>query len=319
MSNTMKLSMPNKISNSRACIPKRHIRKRQFCITENNSTQFAYKDHCYHVYKPKTKVFIKKAVNTIISDYEIMLSHYSRVLVTRIDLHPSTYSVDNQVIKQFIEQLTNLLNSEYQSKVVYHCAREQSTSDIEHYHLEVMLSAHKIKHPSRLLTLIKAMWKMHTNGTVSYVDNPFCIVKRGDKSSLKEAIYRSSYLAKEDTKELNDKNKGFLSNKLPPAKNFDPSNDLMLVDPYITFEQNRRKQAFLANSTDIKLNKALYGWFNTQSVAQQLKECIANRTSSLNFLTGTSPLEDKPLYRYKDNLITCIRKEVITQPALHEP
>jgi len=232
-------------------------------------------------------------VSTIISDYEIMLSHYSKVFIARIDLHPRHYSADNQAIQQFLGQLVELLTTRYQCKVLYHCAREQSTSSIEHYHLELILSGHKIEHSSRLLSLVKAMWEIYANGTVSFVDNPFCIVYRGNKASLKEAIYRSSYLAKEHTKELNGKAKGFLSNKLPPAKNFAPANDLMLVDPDITFEKNRRKQELrIAQTTEIKprtktSKSSKYGWFLNPTLAQQLKECIASRTTSLNHLTNT--------------------------------
>ncbi|WP_227006552.1 YagK/YfjJ domain-containing protein [Shewanella donghaensis] len=257
-------------------------------------------------------------VNTIISDYEIILSHYSRVFVTRIELHPNTYSADNKVIRQFLKQLTSFLSDEYQSKVIYHCAREQETSEREHYHLELMLSAHKVNYSDRILSLVKAMWEMHANGTVAFVDNPYCIAHRGNKASLKHAIYRSSYLAKEHTKELNGKAKGFLSNKLPAAKTFDPTNDLMLVDPYITLERNRRKQAFkLAQSNTPQPRSQIskpskYGWFNTLSHAQQLKECIASRTTSLNHLTDRFPIQNRQTYRYKNALINELSQDVIT-------
>ncbi|MEI6858656.1 MAG: inovirus-type Gp2 protein [Shewanella sp.] len=293
--------------------------KRVFCINQHNSNLFAYKDHAYHVYKPKQKSLSKAIVNTIISDYEIMLSHYSRVLVARIDLHPHCYSADNQAIEQFLKQLEAFLTNEYQCKIVYHCAREQNTSDIEHYHLELMLSGHRVKHSSRLLTLVKAMWEMYANGTVSFVDNPFCIVHRGNKASLKHPIYRSSYLAKEHTKELNGEARSFLSNKLLPAKGFDPTNDLMLVDPYITLEKNRRKQAFeVAQATEseprTKTSKSSkFGWFNTFSHKQQLKECIASRTTSLNHLTAPpSAIQIRQTYRYKNALVNELSEDVIT-------
>jgi hypothetical protein len=310
------MSIKTKKRNLHKPITKSH--KRPFCINQNNSNLFAYKDHAYHVFKPKHKPLNKCMVNTIISDYEIMLSHYKRIFVIRIDLHPNSYSADNQEIKQFLEQLTIFLSSEYESKVTYHCAREQDTSELEHYHLELMLSAHKINHSNRILSLIKAMWKMHTAGKVAYVDNPYCIVYRGDKASLKGAIYRSSYFAKEHTKELNGKAWGFLSNKLKPAKDFDPTNDLMLVDPYITLERNRRKKAFkLAQSSKPQPRSqtskpSKYGWFNTLSHAQQLKECIASRTTSLNHLTDRFPIQNRQTYRYKNALINELSEDVIT-------
>ncbi len=321
--------MPEKANKHNINKTKSH--KHPFCINEHNSSLFAYKKHGYHVYKPKQNGLIKSIINTIISDYEIMLSHYSRVLVARIDLHPSIYSADNQVIEQFLKQLTTLLTNQYQCKVLYHCAREQNTSNIEHYHLEFMLSAHKINHSYRLLSLVKAMWEMHINGTVSFVDNPFCIVYRGNKASLKDAIYRSSYLAKEHTKELNGKARDFLRNKIKPAKEFEPTTDLMLVDPSITFEKNRRKLAFQLDqkndpqprSQSSKPSK--HGWFNILSHAQQLRECIASRTTSLSQLTNNSHIETRSRYRYKytlnneqaDVITSCSR--VLTEPAPHEP
>ncbi len=276
--------------------------RKPFFIAKHNSILFAYKNHAYSIFKPQQKCFKNSVINTIISDYEIMLSHYSRVFVVRIDLHPKHYSADNQAIKRFLKQLTTTLTNQYKSKVIYHCAREQNTSDREHYHLALMLSAHKIKHSERLQSLIKAMWEKHSGGTVAKVDNPYCIVFRGNKASLKHAIYRSSYLAKEHTKELNGKAKGFISNKLQAAKTFDPTNDFMLVDPKITFAKKQHQQSFQAaqaskGSHCTKTHKsAKYSWFNIQSHALQLEECISSRTTSLNHLTKNHPR----IYQYKE-------------------
>lgn len=305
-----------KKTNKSSCKTKH--RKERFCITKHNSILFGYKNHAYNVVKPKHKCLIKNIVNTIISDYEIMLSHYKRLLVARIDLHPNQYSSDNKSITQFLKQLQKSLEEKYKCKVIYHCAREQNASEIEHYHLEVMLSAHKIAHSHRLQSLIKTMWEMHANGTVSFVENPYCIAYRGDKASLKSAIYRSSYLAKEHTKELNGKAKGFLSNKHLPATGFDPTTDLMLVDPEVTFEHNLRKQAFkhfqITNPQfkNQPTQPSRYGWFNPLSHEQQLKSCIAAEPTSLEHLTNSALSDAKPKYRYKDSLINDQTNEVIT-------
>ncbi|MEM6190680.1 YagK/YfjJ domain-containing protein [Shewanella scandinavica] len=99
-----------------------------------------------------------------------MLSFYSRVLVCRIDLHPGQCSADNQLINQYLKKLTHLLTKHYDCKVLYHCAREQNTSEVEHYHVELMLSGHKINHSEKLLSQAKSMWEQHSKGTVSFVD-----------------------------------------------------------------------------------------------------------------------------------------------------
>lgn len=315
--------MPTKQSKHKAY--KIKVRKQPFCITKYNSTLFAYKNHAYQVYKPKQKSLSKALINTIISDYEIMLSHYSRVFVVRIELHPKSYSEDNQAIMHFLKRLTTVLSSEYQSKVLYHCAREQETSDREHYHLEIMLSAHKVKHSERLLSITEAMWKMHSGGTVAKVDNPYCIVYRGDKTSIKPALYRSSYLAKQHTKELNGKTKGFLHNKLKPSDTFDPATDLMLVDPNITYTKKQRKHAFEAVKTKESCssskmhNSSKYGWFNLLSHAQQLKECISSRTTSLNHLINTAPIKHFRIGRVQHTLRHDPSNKVITHRAPYEP
>ncbi|MDD2342337.1 MAG: inovirus-type Gp2 protein [Tolumonas sp.] len=262
--------------------------KRSFLITEHNSTLFAYKSHAYDVYKPEVKGLNFNMVNKIISDYETMLSHYSKVLVCRIDLHPRKYSVDNQCIEGFLSDLVGNLKLRYKCKVLYHCAREQNSSEKEHYHIEVMLSGHKINFSGKLLSIVKVMWGKSTGGTVSFVDNPFCLVLRGDKSSLKQAIYRSSYLAKEHTKELNGKIKGFLSNHVKPNKDLDQKLDLMLVNPNVTFHKNSLKNLYLnTKSIDIQKNKSkqpINGWFFSSSSFLQHKECISSRATSLNCL-----------------------------------
>jgi hypothetical protein len=324
------ITMTNKIYPRLPNKPKVKRLKQAFCINEHNSLLFAYKDHAYHVYKPKLKGLKKSFVNAIISDYEVMLSFYSRVLVCRIDLHPGQYSADNRLINQYLKELTQLLTRHYDCKVLYHCAREQNTSEVEHYHVELMLSGHKINHSEKLLSLAKTMWEQHSKGTVSLVDNPFCIVLRGDKSSLKEAIYRSSYLAKEHTKELNGKVQGFLKNKLTPSNNLDPETDLMLVDPNITFEKNRRMQAFKvareANPSLIANKSSKYGWFLTPTLSQQLRECISSRTSSLNHLLDNPNIESQHLdltYSAKNpsfaNDMFKAQAEWITLSAPYEP
>lgn len=274
---------------------KQQSSKKRFCINPHNCTLFAYKDHGYEVYRPKHKGLINKVVKAIIADYEIMLSHYSRVLVARIDLHPKSFSPTNEAITQFLEQQVKKLREQYGCKVMYHCAREQDTSCCEHYHVELMLSGHKIRHAHKLLSVLGMAWNNYSGGHTAQVRHPFCLVYRGNKSSLRPAIYRSSYLAKEHSKERNGEAKGFISNKIPPAKGFNPSNDLMLVDPELTFARNKRLQnaleatlpAHQAPTNQKKPSSSGYGWFNTLSHWQQFHECISSRTNGEIFVSSS--------------------------------
>ncbi|MCH1926393.1 inovirus Gp2 family protein [Shewanella sp. C32] len=258
-----------------------------FCINKHNHRIYAYKDHCYEVYRPKSKGLINKVVKAIIADYEIMLSHYSRVLVARIDLHPKSFSPTNEAITQFLEQQVKKMREQYGCKVMYHCAREQETSNREHYHVELMLSGHKIRHAHKLLSLLGIAWNQYSGGHTAQVPRPFCLVYRGNKSSLRPAIYRSSYLAKEHSKERNGKTKGFISNKYPPAVHFEPGNDLMLVAPDITYMKHKKKIDFMNLNESAKAaitskrHVNPHCWFETLAHELQFKECLASRTNEL--------------------------------------
>lgn len=260
-----------------------------FCITKYNSTLVAYKNHAYNVYKPKSKALKPRLVTQVIASCETMLSHYSKVFSVRVDLHPQHYSADNKEISQFLTEQVKKLNKRYNCKVKYLCAREQHQSNIQHYHLALMLSGHKIQHPKKILELIQIDWGK-LGGKIALVDNPFNVMLRGNKASIKHAIYRLSYLAKEATKELNRSVRSLLSNRLKASITFDDTQDILLVDPNITFKYNSRIQAYKAtNKQELPsgklIIKATNVWFITQSLAAQVQQCIAIRTTSLTHLS----------------------------------
>lgn len=270
-----------------------------FCINKHNSTLMMYKDHAYHVYKPSSQGLKPHLVKKIISTCEIMLSHYSRVMVIRIDLHPRQYSTDNNQINQFLKQQANTLSQQYKCKVQYLCTRERHHSEIQHYHVALMLSGHKINYPHKLLNQLKSLWE-RAGGIASLVDNPFNIMCRGNKSSLKHAIYRLSYFAKTVTKKLDIKARSFLCNKIPPAASFDDTKDTFLVDPIITakINQHRVKAQHIASTMRKAANpiKSTFAWFTERKHAQQLKESIRNRTSNLHHLADPLRSGSHPLY-----------------------
>ncbi|MCL1143705.1 YagK/YfjJ domain-containing protein [Shewanella gaetbuli] len=258
-----------------------------FCITKHNSTLVAYKNHAYNVYKPKSKTLLPRLVTQVIASCETMLSHYSKVFSVRVDLHPQCYSADNKEICQFLTQQVKKLSKRYNCKVKYLCAREQHQSNIQHYHLALMLSGHKIQHPNKILELIQIDWEK-LGGKVALVDNPFNVMLRGNKASVKHTIYRLTYLAKKATKELNGTARSLLSNKLQASAVFDDQQDILLVDPNITFRYNSRIQAYRAANKQASpkpIIKAKNAWFITQSHAVQLQQCIAARTTSLTHLS----------------------------------
>ena len=94
-----------------------------FKITDDNSFLFAYRNHFYSVYQPKSGTQNTVALKRVFRLFEIMLSYYSRVFIVRIDLHPQAFSVDNKVMSLFLKMFIAKLEKQYQCKVGYFCAR----------------------------------------------------------------------------------------------------------------------------------------------------------------------------------------------------
>lgn len=210
-----------------------------FLITPNNSELIPFKDHSYFVYKTD-KGLNKKAFDRLMVLTEIKLSYYSRVAVLRIDLHPPSFTADNKVITSFLTKQVKAFEKKYSCLVSYYFAREQNTADKQHYHLALFFSGHQVNTPHNISQEIKKNWIAHSQGSIHFVEKPFYMIERGNKRSLKQAIYRLSYLVKNKTKENNGQIKSYGSSRLK-YKNGVPDNDILLVDPEITY-RNRQLQ-----------------------------------------------------------------------------
>ena len=211
-----------------------------FSITKNNSYNFQYKNHSYKVYKPKSKKQNNTALNNLFQLVEKMLSHYSKVIVIRIDLKPNKYSADNSKFLKFIKEQKTQLTKAYKCKVTYVATRERNSSEKQHYHLAFLLSGHKAHHSSSITANIKKDWEEQQLGIASYVENPFYMIYRGNKHSIEPAIYRLSYFTKLDTKESNCRARKFIYSKLTYSNpQFESnSNDSLLVNPALTYQRN---------------------------------------------------------------------------------
>jgi cellobiose-specific phosphotransferase system component IIB len=208
-----------------------------FLITPNNSELIPFKDHSYLVYKTD-KGLNKKAFDRLMVLTEIKLSYYARVAILRIDLHPHSFTPDNKVITSFLTKQIKAFEKKYGCLVSYYFAREQNTSNKQHYHLALFFSGHQVNSPHNISQEIQKNWIAHSQGSIHFVEKPFYMVERGNKLSLKQAIYRLSYLVKNRTKENNAQIKSYGSSRLK-YKNGVPDNDILLVDPEITY-RNRQ-------------------------------------------------------------------------------
>jgi len=188
-------------------------------------------------------------------------------------------------MSSFLRKLITKLEKQYKCKVGYLCAREQHKSDKQHYHLALLLSGHKIQYSDKLLKQIKTEWELHSQGTAYLVDSPYYMMHRGDKASIDPVVYRLSYLTKNVTKERNKPAHSYLCNeiKLRASYQAEPTNDRLLVDPYITHQQFQKTSTTLSTcdhngpslSQKIKLplHKAIYTPENWQQTNQGKLQC----------------------------------------------
>lgn len=245
-----------------------------FIITKHNSLTYVYKNHCYQIYKPKVKNHLKNALNRVFILCETMLSHYQRVFVVRVDLHPRQYSPTNKGIGLYLQAEKAKLQKLYNCKVAYFCTREQVSSSIEHYHVVFMLSGHKIQHPSRLVDSLSISWQEFSGGTLRKVKRSYGTMTRGNKASIDPIIYRISYLTKEHSKELNGIAKNFISSRLKPKLAIHKHNELLLVDPQTTFAKNYKKLLFIKTCHQLSKNhnktSQKHGWLKMSELPVSL-------------------------------------------------
>ena len=78
----------------------------------------------------------------------------------------------------------------------YMWVREQEKAKSQHYHLALFLDGNKVQHPSKLLRWIKGRWTWYEQPKPPTIKRPFLMTKRQCKSSIDDAVYRISYLAK---------------------------------------------------------------------------------------------------------------------------
>jgi len=245
-----------------------------FLITQNNSEFYPFKDHSYPCYK-SAKGFNEKALNQLFTLTEKTLSHYSKAAIIRIDLHPSCFTENNKIISEFLTKQVNKFKKSYGCIVSYFYAREQSSSDKQHYHLALFFSGHKVNNAYKIEQQIKSSWEAHCSGTVHFVKKPIYLIERGNKQSIDPAIYRLSYLTKTHTKQNNGLAKSYGSSRLK-YKNGVPESDILFVNPKITYENNykSKNKSIYGSSIEIKPSKVIRTALSDLSSTENAKQII---------------------------------------------
>jgi hypothetical protein len=159
-----------------------------------------------HIFRIQNKGGIyTKILSRGISQLEAMLTHYQKVFVYRFDLRCNNYSETNIQLSQFISRLKYWVKRQYKSRLGFIWVREQNPpTPTQHYHIAIMINGNKVDTSFRIgkkLKELEAQWQ----GKIGFAPNPYHRVKRNDFTSVQNAIYRISYLAKVETKASKNK------------------------------------------------------------------------------------------------------------------
>jgi hypothetical protein len=165
------------------------------------------------------------AIKVMINQVDAMLSHHSKILIVRFDLHIYHQTKDNEIITTFNRRLFKWLKRKYSLKRIgFIWCRELETAKQQHYHYALMVDGHKARHPIEILLKIKEIWEQHLNHSLEFTPkNCYYNLQRDNFESIKDAIYRISYLAKargKGYKPDQTKNYGTSRIKLKNTSNF---------------------------------------------------------------------------------------------------
>lgn len=181
-------------------LPKKQGKTKRGSKTRNRKTvtknEFVtYKGVTYRVNPKKSGLYVE-TLRSMIDQFEIAASMWSRVFVLRFDLHQDFYTDNNKLVSKFIKRISIKLKREYGFKKIGFCwVREQEKAKAQHYHCVLFLEGRKVQHSKRIMEFIKHAWESPVGGFhVPYFSRPFYFGKRDEIAD--QVIYRISYLAK---------------------------------------------------------------------------------------------------------------------------
>lgn len=169
----------------------------------NNSKEYFFKNQIFEVMDFKDGID-NKIMDTIINTLLNSLEKYSKILMIRLDIHLKQHTPNNQILSKFKQYLVRHLLESYCCDVQFMWVREQTShSNYPHYHCFVLLNQHKVKNSWSLKKSIEYAKFMtpNINSYEYYPENNAYILHRSDCTTIKEAVYRCSYLAKNTSKE----------------------------------------------------------------------------------------------------------------------
>lgn len=128
---------------------------------------------------------------------DAMQSHYSRVLIIRLDLHMFDYSGDNKKLSRMMGRLTEWLRKKYSTaRVGYVWVRETERAKSQHYHLALMIDGRALQYPVKVIEWVERYWQLRNEPKPFTPKNCYTMVERDKPETYQKAFYRLSYLAK---------------------------------------------------------------------------------------------------------------------------
>lgn len=132
---------------------------------------------------------------------DAMLSHHSKVLVIRFDLHLYKATPDNALISKFVRKFRKRAAAKFGIiRFGFTWVREQADAKAQHYHFALYLNGNQTRHPYNVLLLIKDIWQRWGHPKPYTPKSCYYLLKRADVGAYQEAFARLSYMAKVDSK-----------------------------------------------------------------------------------------------------------------------
>ena len=131
-----------------------------------------------------------------------LLSHHSKILAVRFDLHLFDHTNNNKLISHFTKQLKKQIQRKYSKRVGFVWARERTSQDtMPHYHYAVFVNGHKINKSYSIYKMVEIICKKLGTLRHYFPKNGFYNIQRGNLKSIQRVLVRLSYLAKNESKD----------------------------------------------------------------------------------------------------------------------
>ena len=160
----------------------------------------------------------RKILNLIYQFLSAYLSRHSKIFIVRFDISLYDSPSHNKTIGKIMRSVATNLSNNYKSKAAYCWVREQNNiEDKCHYHCFVLLNGHKVNKSKTTFDYARHAIEIYVDANPYFPAHCYYMVKRNDLASFQAALYRLSYLAKNESKQgIPPKVKGYFFSTITP-------------------------------------------------------------------------------------------------------